>query len=114
MQIREIRGLRMPHYMYIKIATALNSHKKAVNGSSIMFLGVAYKPNINDERESPALEIMYITAHKGGRVSYHDPYIPQVKTNDGRKFNSVDLSTEALAEVDCVVLTTNHKDFDRT
>lgn len=105
-------NMRMPHYMYIKISTALNSQKKAVNGSKVMFLGVAYKPNINDERESPALEIMDITAHKGGIVSYHDPYIPQVKTNEGRKFNSVDLSAETLANADCVVLTTNHKDFD--
>ena len=98
--------------MYIKIATALNSQKKAVNGSKIIFLGVAYKPNINDERESPALEIVDITAHKGGLVSYHDPYIAKVKTNEGRSFTSADLSAEALAKVDCVVLTTNHKDFD--
>ena len=102
----------MPHYMYIKIATALNSQKKAVNGSRILFLGVAYKPNINDERESPALEIMDIASHKGGVVSYHDPYIPTVKTNEGRSFNSADLSTEVLTQVDVVVLTTNHKDFD--
>jgi UDP-N-acetyl-D-glucosamine dehydrogenase len=105
-------NMRMPHYMYIKIATALNSQKKAVNGSSILFLGVAYKPDINDERESPALDIMDITCHKGGEVSYHDPYIPQIKTNEGRKYSSVDLSAEALAKADCVVLTTNHKDFD--
>jgi UDP-N-acetyl-D-glucosamine dehydrogenase len=105
-------NMRMPHYMYIKIATALNSQKKAVNGSKILFLGVAYKPNINDERESPALDIMDITAHKGGVVSYHDPYIPQVKTNDGREFTSEDLTAETLAKLDCMVLTTNHKDFD--
>ena len=98
--------------MYIKIATALNSHKKAVNGSKILFIGVAYKPNIDDARESPALEIMDIVAHKGGLVSYHDPYIPQVKTNEGREFSSADLSTEALAQADCVVLTTNHEEFD--
>ena len=55
---------------------------------------------------------MDITAHKGGRVSYHDPYIPNVKTNEGRSFTSVDLSAGALAQADCVVLTTNHKDFD--
>ena len=105
-------NMRMPHYMYIKIATALNSQKKAVNGSNILFLGVAYKPNINDERESPALEIMDITAHKGGDVSYHDPFITEVETNEGRKFTSTDLSAEALAKADCVVLTTNHKEFD--
>ncbi|GMT45768.1 MAG: UDP-N-acetyl-D-glucosamine dehydrogenase [bacterium] len=105
-------NMRMPHYMYIKIATTLNRHKKAVNGSSILFLGVAYKPNIDDARESPALEIMDITAHKGGEVSYHDPYIPQVKTNEGRLFSSIDISVDTLAQADVVVLTTNHKDFD--
>ena len=105
-------NMRMPHYMYIKIATALNSHRKAVNGSKILFLGVAYKPNINDERESPALEIIDITAHKAGDVSYNDPFIPHVKTNEGREFSSVRLSSEVLAEADCVVLTTNHKDFN--
>lgn len=105
-------NMRMPHYMYIKIATALNSHRKAVNGSSILFLGVAYKPNINDERESPALQIMDITAHKGGIVSYHDPYIPLINTNEGRSFNSTELTAETLAKADCVILTTNHQDFD--
>lgn len=104
--------MRMPHYMYIKISTALNKHKKPVNGSKILFLGVAYKPNIDDERESPALKIMDITAHKGGIVNYHDPYIPSVKTPEGHKYNSIDLSKETLKEVDVVVLTTNHKDFD--
>jgi UDP-N-acetyl-D-glucosamine dehydrogenase len=105
-------NMRMPHYMYIKIATALNRHKRAVNGSNILFIGVAYKPNIDDARESPALEIMDITAHKSGDVRYHDPYISEVITNEGRKFYSVDLSAEALAKADCVVLTTNHKDFN--
>ncbi len=105
-------NMRMPHYMYIKIATALNKHKKAVNGSKILFLGVAYKPNIDDARESPALEIMDITVHKGGLVTYHDPYIPNVKTNEGRNFHSVELTEETFKNADCVVLTTNHKDFD--
>ena len=105
-------NMRMPHYMYIKIATALNRHKKAVNGSSILFLGVAYKPNIDDERESPALEIMDIAAHKGGIISYNDPHIPAVKTNGGLKLHSTELSAETLAQADCVVLTTNHDAFD--
>ncbi len=104
--------MRMPHYMYIKVATALNRHKKPVNGSKIMFLGVAYKPNIDDPRESPALEIMDITAHKGGDVFYHDPYIPLVKTNEGRGFQSIDLTEENLKNADVVVLTTNHREFD--
>jgi UDP-N-acetyl-D-glucosamine dehydrogenase len=98
--------------MYIKIATALNRHKKAVNGSKLLFLGVAYKPNINDERESPALEIMEIVEHKGGEVSYHDPFIPEARTHDGKAYQSVDLSAETLANADVVVLTTNHSAFD--
>ncbi len=117
-------NMRMPHYMYIKIATALNRHKKAVNGSKVLFLGVAYKPNINDERESPALEIMEIVNHKGGEVSYHDPHIPAVQTrfiasqdanpNDpnNSSLKSIPLTAEALAVADVVVLTTNHKAFD--
>ena len=98
--------------MYIKIATALNKHKKAVNGSKILFLGVAYKPDINDERESPALEIIDITTHKGGVVNFHDPHISQIRTNQGTSYKSVDLSIETLSNADCVVLTTNHSVFD--
>jgi UDP-N-acetyl-D-glucosamine dehydrogenase len=104
-------NMRMPHYMYIKIATALNRHKKAVNGSTVLFLGVAYKPDINDERESPALEIMEIVTHKGGNVQYHDPFIPAVKL-DGVKYESVELTEENLKAADVVVLTTNHSVFD--
>lgn len=108
-------NMRMPHYMYIKIATALNRHKKAVNGSSILFLGVAYKPNIDDERESPALEIMDITARKGGIISYNDPHIPQVQTHYsaslGEHYQSIPLTAETLQKADCVVLTTNHDAF---
>jgi UDP-N-acetyl-D-glucosamine dehydrogenase len=105
-------NMRMPHYMYIKIATALNRHKKAVNGSKVLFLGVAYKPDIDDERESPALEIMDIVAHKGGEVRYHDPYIPQVKTQHGTSYQSVELSAQVLEDADVVVLTTNHRAFN--
>jgi UDP-N-acetyl-D-glucosamine dehydrogenase len=105
-------NMRMPHYMYIKIATALNRQQKAVNGSKILFLGVAYKPNIDDERESPALEIIDITARKGGDISYHDPFIPRVKTHGGCELFSVELTSGVLAQADCVVLTTNHDAFD--
>ncbi len=105
-------NMRMPHYMYIKIATALNRHKKAVNGSKILFLGVAYKPNINDERESPALEIMEIAEHKGGTVQYHDPHIPVARTHEGKEYRSVELTAETLGAADVVVLTTNHSAFD--
>jgi UDP-N-acetyl-D-glucosamine dehydrogenase len=105
-------NMRMPHYMVIKISTALNRQKKAINGSKILFLGVAYKPNIDDERESPALEIMDIVAHKGGIVSYNDPHIPMVKTNGGLSLSSSKLSPKNIQNADCVVLTTNHDAFD--
>jgi len=105
-------NMRMPHYMYIKIATALNRHKKSVNGSNILFLGVAYKPNIDDERESPALEIIDQVIHKGGIVNYNDPHISSVNTNNGNKLQSIELNKQSLNNADCVVLTTNHEAFD--
>lgn len=105
-------NMRMPHYMYIKIATALNKFRKSVNGSRILFMGVAYKPNIDDERESPALEIMDITTQKGGEVAYCDPHIPKIVTHQGNSYQSVELTAEELQKADCVVLTTNHSIFD--
>lgn len=105
-------NMRMPHYMYIKISTALNKHKKAVNGSQILFLGVAYKPDIDDERESPALEIIDIVRHKGGSIKYHDPYVKKVTTPNNFYLESSDLDKKVLSESDVVVLTTNHKIFD--
>jgi UDP-N-acetyl-D-glucosamine dehydrogenase len=107
-------NMRMPHYMYIKIATALNSQQKAVNGSKILFLGVAYKPNIDDARESPALEIIDITMHKGGIVSYHDPFIAEIKTPAGYSLCTVPEMVEGMENSDCVVITTNHQVFDPT
>ncbi len=106
-------NMRMPHYMYIKIATALNSVKKAVNGSKILFLGVAYKPNIDDARESPALDIMDIVIQKGGNVTYHDPHIQSVHTNKQTALESVALTTQTLKDADCVILTANHDAFDK-
>ena len=105
-------NMRMPHYMVIKISTALNRHQKPINGSKILFLGVAYKPNINDARESPALEIMDMVAQKGALVTYHDPYISQVETYQGTSLRSIELTDQALQEADCVVITTNHSVFD--
>ena len=105
-------NMRMPHYMYIKIASALNKRQKSINGSKIFFLGVAYKPDISDERESPALEIMNIVAGKGGVVSYNDPFIPRIKTHDGFSYNSVELTAGNLGLADVVVITTNHSVYD--
>ena len=105
-------NMRMPHYMYIKIATALNKHKKAINGSKILFLGVSYKPNIDDARESPALEIMDIVKRKGGNILYHDPHIQKVFTPEGLQLTSVSLREAEISNADVVVLTTNHSVFD--
>jgi UDP-N-acetyl-D-glucosamine dehydrogenase len=102
----------MPYRMMSKIAFALNRHKKAMNGSTIFFLGIAYKPDIDDARESPALLVMEQTVRKGARVLYHDPYIPEVIDEYGKHYESVGLTDELLAKADCVVFTTNHSCFD--
>ena len=101
-----------PYRMMNKIAFALNRHKKPMNGSTILFLGVAYKPDIDDARESPALEVMSLVAHKGAKVLYHDPYIPEVVDEHGRHWQGVELSDDLLVSADCVVFTTNHSCFD--
>jgi UDP-N-acetyl-D-glucosamine dehydrogenase len=106
-------NMRMPHYMYIKISTALNKHKKSVNGSKILFLGAAYKPNIDDYRESPTLNIIDDVIIKGGIVTYNDPFIPHIKTHDGYDFYSVDITEKILYEADAVVITTNHSIYDK-
>jgi UDP-N-acetyl-D-glucosamine dehydrogenase len=102
----------MAHRMTIKINTALNRHKKPINNSKVLFLGVAYKKDIDDERESPALKIMDEVSKKKGDVMYHDPYISTVKTPEDRHYRSVELTDELLRSVDCVVFTTNHSCFD--
>ncbi len=102
----------MPYRMMNKIAFALNRQKKPLNGATILFLGVAYKPDIDDPRESPALLVMEQVARKDANVIYHDPYIPNVKDESGKTWKSVDLTDEAIAAADCVVFTTNHSCFD--
>jgi UDP-N-acetyl-D-glucosamine dehydrogenase len=82
-----------------------------VRGASVLILGVTYKPDVNDIRESPALEIMEMLARKGARISYADPFTPQL-TVDGHKLSAVELSREALAAADCVLILTNHSAFD--
>lgn len=102
----------MPHRAFVKINFALNRHKKAVNGSKILFLGVAYKADIDDERESPALKVMDQTARKLAEVMYHDPYIPEVTTEEGRTYKSMALTDELIKSADCVVFVTSHSCFN--
>jgi len=104
--------MMMPHRMTIKITSALNRQKKAMNGSRILFLGITYKPDIDDARESPALKIMDEVINKGGEVTYHDPFIPGIITVGGHSLKSVELTESLLQQSDCVIITTNHSAFD--
>lgn len=104
--------LLMAHRMTLKITSALNRQKKAINGSKILFLGVAYKPDIDDERESPALKIIDEVQNKGGQVLYHDPFVDEIITPENNSFKSVILNEKQLQNADCVVITTNHSQFD--
>jgi UDP-N-acetyl-D-glucosamine dehydrogenase len=105
-------NMMMPHRMTLKISSALNKHKKSINGSEILFLGVAYKPDIDDERESPALKIMDEVAQKGAVIHYHDPFIAKLCTPLNRKYKSEELTVGLLQKSDCVVIATNHSSFD--
>ncbi|MGQ8337282.1 nucleotide sugar dehydrogenase [Sunxiuqinia sp. A32] len=102
----------MAHRMTIKITSALNRHKKSINGSKILFLGITYKPNIDDTRESPTLKIMDEVANKGGEVFYSDPYVDKTKTEGGLVFKSSSYSADLLKEMDCVAISTNHDQFE--
>ncbi|MBT5856611.1 nucleotide sugar dehydrogenase [bacterium] len=99
----------MPNHVVNRVNEALNAHQKSINGSKILILGVAYKPNINDLRESPALDIIGFLQDKGAEISYHDSYNPVMKIRDFEK-KSKPLTSSLLNEADCVVIVTNHKD----
>ncbi len=100
----------MPEYVVEKITDALNWDKKSVNGSKILMLGVAYKRDVSDMRESPALDIMALLLQKGAVLSYADPYVPELDLL-GDRFVTDDL-TEGLDRFDCVVIATDHSAFD--
>ena len=101
----------MPIYVVAKIQDALNEQRKPLKGSRVLVLGAAYKPDIADLRESPALDVIGLLENKGAQVSYHDPYITRLQHDDWEKTSVPDL-TETLREVDCVVIITNHSDYD--
>jgi len=105
----------MPHYVVEKVADALNTRRKAINGARILIAGVAYKRDIDDMRESPALDIMGLLHAKGARVSYADPYVAEVHGREwagGFDIRAVDLDRGAIGQYDCVVIATEHKAFD--
>ncbi len=101
----------MPRYVVGKVQDALNEHRKPLKGSRVLVLGAAYKPDIDDLRESPALDVIGLLAQKGAEVSYHDPYIPEFR-HDGFAMRSVDDLMGAVRAADCVVIVTNHSDYD--
>lgn len=101
----------MPRFVLSKIQDALNDHGKPLKGSKVLILGVAYKPDIDDLRESPALDVIGLLKAKGAQVQYHDPYVAKI-SHDGWELRSVAEQLDAVREADCVVIITNHKVFD--
>lgn len=101
----------MPDYVVGKVADGLNNARKPINGSKILILGVAYKPNVSDVRESPALDILHLLQERGADVSYHDPFVDDLHT-EGFSLVSVELTAELLNQIDCVVIVTDHAEYD--
>ena len=104
----------MPRWVVHKVADALNTHGKAIKGSRILILGLAYKKNIDDTRKSPAVEIMELLQEKGADIAYSDPHVPTFPRKRDYWFDlqSVPLTAENLHNYDCVLITTDHDAFD--
>lgn len=104
----------MPDYVISKVASALNGKSKSINGSSILVLGIAYKKNVDDVRESPSVFLMEKLRDLGAKVAYSDPHVPAFPKMRAHHFDlsSVALSSESIAKFDCVLLATDHDKFD--
>jgi len=108
-------NLGMPRHVIGLVQDALNEQEKSIKGSRILVLGAAYKPDIDDLRESPALDVIGLLQQKGAQVVYHDPYVPVISAdghNMKSEMNSVPDLMVAVKEADCVVIITNHKVYD--
>jgi len=101
----------MPQYVLGKIADALNEDGKPLKGSRVLILGVAYKRDVGDTRESPALDLIHLLLEKGADVAYHDPYVHRLEV-DGVSMSSVTLDEAALQRADCVVIVADHSAYD--
>ena len=101
----------MPHHVVTKIIEGLNDQRKPLRCSTVLLVGVAYKKDVKDLRESPALEIIDILVKKGAIVSYYDPYMPYLKI-EGINLKSVEFTKESFSDSDCVVLVTDHSNVD--
>jgi UDP-N-acetyl-D-glucosamine dehydrogenase len=102
---------QMPAFVVEKVALALNAQRKPVNGSKILVLGVAYKRDIDDVRESPALDVIRLLEEHGASVAFHDPFIARI-VEDGHTLHSVELTPGMLQETDAVVIVTDHRSVD--
>jgi UDP-N-acetyl-D-glucosamine dehydrogenase len=100
----------MPDYVVERVAEALNSVKKPINGSRVHILGVAYKRDVNDMRESPALDVITLLGKREATLSYTDPWVPELRT-DGRALTSIELSKALADRPDCIVICTDHSTF---
>jgi UDP-N-acetyl-D-glucosamine dehydrogenase len=109
---------RMPEHVVQLVADGLNDESKAMKGSNVLLLGVAYKKDINDVRESPALSIIDRLRAKGANVRYHDPFVSELRFDDahtdstGEPLSSVPLTSDELQAADCVIIVTDHSDID--
>ena len=101
----------MPYHVTSWIMEGLNSQCMSLKESSILVLGVAYKKDVGDTRESPSLKIIGLLRDRGAKVCYNDPYVPEINIG-GEKLQSTNLSNEALTSADCVVIACDHSDFD--
>ncbi|MFW5708992.1 MAG: nucleotide sugar dehydrogenase [Chloroflexota bacterium] len=102
----------MPLFVIDKVVDALNDDGKAVKGSDIVVLGVAYKRDVDDVRESPALDIIGLLKQRGASVSYHDPYVPHIRLDDDTILETSEYSDVMLQNADCVVIVANHSTYD--
>jgi len=110
-QLAEEINSSMPSYAVEKISQVLNKSRKSINGSRILILGVAYKKNVGDIREAPALEVINLLLDKGADLAYNDPYVPRLNI-EGKVLKSVRLEDTLLKEMDCVVIITDHSLYD--
>jgi UDP-N-acetyl-D-glucosamine dehydrogenase len=110
-QLAEEVNASMPAYWVNKVAEALNDVCKALKGSQVLVLGVTYKPNVDDLRESPALDVVKLLEARGARVSFHDPFVKSL-AHEGLNTPYVELTAERLAASDCVLVVTNHALYD--
>jgi UDP-N-acetyl-D-glucosamine dehydrogenase len=105
----------MPYHVVNTVADALNRRQKSLNGSRVLVLGVAYKKDVDDLRESPSLKIMQLLQERGAQVDYNDPYFPalhKMRRYDYTDRRSVALAPAAVAAYDCVVIATDHSQYD--